>query len=104
MHDKIKNQASDESIKVATDFLATMFATSESNRFFIGSRPNDSSEDIDSPYEQKFINTSKAVDKLPTFLREWDQPGRAMYFCVGILKAGKGRTDKRRKDNIAESI
>jgi hypothetical protein len=105
MHDKIKNnQASDESIKVATDFLATMFAVSESQRFFIGSRPNDSGEDIDDPYEQKFINTQKASTKLPAFLREWDLPGRAMYFCVGILKSGKGRTDKRRKDNIAESV
>jgi putative DNA primase/helicase len=93
--------ASDTAIKITTDFLATMFAASESNRFFIGSRPNDSSEDIDSPYEEKFINTSRiAAAKLPAFLRKWDAPGRAMYFCVGILK---DKTNKRRKVNIAES-
>jgi hypothetical protein len=102
MHDKINNKASDASIKIAIDFLSTMFGASESSRFFIGSRPNDDGEKIDSPYEEKLINASKAAyAKLPAFLREWDRPGRAMFFCVGILKAG---ASKRRKVNIAESI
>jgi hypothetical protein len=101
MHGKINNKASDAAIKIAIDFLATMFATSESGRFFIGSRPNNDAGGIDSPYEEKFINASRvAFAKLPAFLREWDQPGRAMYFCTGILKA---KSDKRRKVNIAES-
>jgi hypothetical protein len=102
MHGKINDKASDDaSIKIAMDFLTTLFAFSESNRFFIGSRPNDASEDIDSPYEEKFINASRvAYDKLPAFLGKWDVPGRAMYFCVGILKA---KTSKRRKVSIAES-
>ena len=92
--------ASDASIKIGVDFLATLFATSETDRFFVGSRPNDDSEDIESPYEEAFINRPNGTVELPEFLQKWDRPGRAMFFCTGILMDS---ATKRRKEFIKES-
>jgi hypothetical protein len=85
----------------AIKFITTMFAASETARVFIGSRPNDAAEDIDSPYEKRFINKPSTAAELPEFLTTWDRPGRAMYFCVGILQ---DTATKRRKEFIKESV
>ena len=100
MHAPQDTTASDASIKTGVDFLATLFATSETDRFFVGSRPNDDSEDIASPYEEKFINSPNKAGELPEFLQKWDCPGRAMFFCTGILQ---DKATKRRKELIKES-
>jgi hypothetical protein len=86
--------------KISTDFLTTLFSTSETGRVFIGSRPNDDAADIESPYEEKFICRETSAAELPEFLLTWDRPGRAMFFCTGILM---DKATKRRKEYIKES-
>jgi predicted P-loop ATPase len=86
--------------KISVDFLTTLFGASESGRAFIGSRPNDDAADIESPYEEKFICRPTNAAELREFLLRWDRPGRAMFFCTGILM---DTATKRRKENIKES-
>lgn len=86
--------------KISIDFLETMFGTSETGRFFVGSRPNDEAAGIESPHEVKFIPAPHNAGELPEFLEKWDRAGRAMFFCTGILMDD---ATKRRKELIKES-
>jgi RecA-family ATPase len=91
----------DTATKLGFDFLQSLFASSETRRVFVASRPNDKKENIAVPnHEVSKAFCADDIEELRTFFETWDIPGRAMYFGVGVLKKGKQR---RRKVNVLES-
>lgn len=61
---------------------------------FLTSLSNDKSKKNIAP---KFICT-RDFDEVHDFRTRWDQPDRALYFCVSTIKEGKSRS----KDNVSE--
>jgi AAA domain len=79
---------------VASDFIADMFGASSSSPVWITSLPN---ERGGKPGE-KYVPT-RIAEKIEDHLREWDGPGRALYFCTATVKTG---AMTRSKSTISE--
>jgi hypothetical protein len=84
-------------MSAAVKFLADMFRRS-SAPVFVTSLANDKSQSHRLPPQQIITRQGNLVDR---FIAKWDQPERAIYFCVATLQPGATR---RCKENLAELI
>jgi hypothetical protein len=82
----------------ATRFLIAMFGARSSAPVFITSLANDRSATRRIPPRQI---VTRDIERVEAFAAKWDQPERALYFCVATLKPGILR---RAKENLAELI
>jgi hypothetical protein len=80
----------------AAKYLIDTFGPHASGPVFVTSLANDNSEIKKYPPRQ-IIGSDP--EEIAAFVKEWDVPGRAAYFCVSILKSGVGR---RNKKNLAK--
>ncbi|QHP72180.1 hypothetical protein EI171_35690 [Bradyrhizobium sp. LCT2] len=76
--------------------LKTLFAYTTA-QVYICTFPNDR-RDPDQAGE-RHIHT-RLPSRITSFIKNWDRPGRGLFFCVGTLEGGA----KRNKENIVETI
>jgi RepB DNA-primase from phage plasmid len=80
----------------AVDLLKTFFDHTN-EQVYICTFPNER----DDP---KQVGERRVHTRLPrqvtSFVKNWDKPGRGLFFCVGTVKAGA----RRNKENIVETI
>jgi Protein of unknown function (DUF3987)/RepB DNA-primase N-terminal domain len=78
----------------AGEFLAAFFGPRSKANVCLATYANDRSQSGRFPPHEIYTRDPKAVDR---FLKRYDTPGRAVYFCVSTI-AGK----KREKSSVAE--
>jgi P4 family phage/plasmid primase-like protien len=81
---------------VASAFLADMFGASTHALVYLSSLPNGDAP-ADEPGERHIA--TRRFDLIEQFLRKWDRPGRALYFCTATVQVS---ATTRSKDTIAE--
>src|SRR5262245_52742428 len=81
----------------AVKFLADTFSPRSTAPVFLTSLANIKGDPKHSP--RKLLN--REVAKLAAFTAKWDQPGRALYFCVATLKPN---SPERSKAVLAELV
>ena len=80
--------------QVAAKFIADMFGATTDMPVHICRFANDRKDDL--PFRRENTRETTVIER---FVRRNDEPGRAVYFCVGTLKEG---ATTRNKQNIAE--
>jgi P4 family phage/plasmid primase-like protien len=80
---------------VAGAFLADMFGASTHAPVYLSSLPNGDAPPGE-PGERHIA--TRLPDQIERFLRKWDRPGRAAYFCTATIQPSKTRS----KDTLAE--
>src|SRR5262245_30778058 len=83
--------------KATIGFLKALFERSQAPVLF-ASLANDRAQTRRIPPRHLI---SREVDRLETFVARWDQPERALYFCVSALRPGAWR---RAKDTLSELV
>jgi hypothetical protein len=81
----------------AVKFLADTFSSRSTAPVFLTALANTRGDPQHSP--RKLL--SREVAKLEAFINKWDQPGRAVYFCVATLKE---QAAERSKATLAELV
>lgn len=84
--------------EIAADFIARLFGPVSEQRVYLASLPN--KEDGKGEPGERHVITRELPD-IERFMRKWDRPKRALYFCVGTVQRDARR---RAKDTIAEII
>src|SRR4051794_23539790 len=79
----------------AARFLAELFGPRTAAPVFVTSLANDKSDERIAPRSV----VTRELEVVEKFAAKWDQPGRALYFCVSTLRPGAPR---RVKENVAE--
>jgi hypothetical protein len=79
-------------------FLISLFGTRSTEPVFITSLANERSASRRIPPRSIVTRDPERVE---TFAARWDQPERALYFCVATLKPGITR---RAKENLSELV
>ena len=70
---------------VASHFLADMFGASTAAPVYISSLPNADARERE--VGERHVATRRPED-IEAFLRKWDRPDRAAYFCTATVQAG----------------
>ena len=81
---------------VASHFLADMFGASTAAPVYISSLPNADARERE--VGERHVTTRQPED-IEAFLRKWDRPDRAAYFCTATVQAG---ATTRSKATLAE--
>ena len=81
---------------VAGHFLADMFGASTAAPVYISSLPNADARERE--VGERHVTTRQPED-IEAFLRKWDRPDRAAYFCTATVQAG---ATTRSKATLAE--
>jgi AAA domain len=80
--------------QIAAKFIANMFGLTTAAPVHICRFPNDDSEAL--PFRKIDTRDPAAIE---SFVKRYDEPGSAVYYCVGTLKEG---ATARNKPNVAE--
>jgi putative DNA primase/helicase len=81
---------------IAADFIRRLFGPVSEQLVYVSSLPNQENRDTE-PGESHVC--TRDADEIDKFVRRWDRPKRAVYFCVSTLSA-----KRRAKENVAEII
>jgi hypothetical protein len=81
---------------IAGRFLADVFGTSTVEPVYLSSLPNADARERQ-PSERRLA--TRELPLIEKFLKEWDKPDRAVYFCTATIKAA---AKTRSKQTIAE--
>lgn len=81
----------------ATRFIVDFFGRRSTSPVCIVSFANDRSEANKFPPKEIYTRDG---DEIEQFVARWDQPGRAIYFCVATIAEGK----RRSKENVDEVL
>ena len=84
--------------EIAANFIARLFGPASEQRVYLASLPN--KEDGKGEPGERHVITRELPD-IERFMRKWDRPKRALYFCVATVQSDARR---RAKDTIAEII
>ncbi|WP_440642076.1 AAA family ATPase [Bradyrhizobium sp. PUT101] len=98
--EEIKANALEDAVaepSVAVAFIRAMFADTTEAPIYICTLPNDR-HDRKEPVERSA--RTNVGSRIRSFIDKWDRPGRALYFCTGIVE----RDAKREKANIVQTV
>jgi hypothetical protein len=79
----------------SVQFLTALFGPRSTGPVFVTSLANEKSQKY--RIHSRWI-ASREVERIEKFVAKWDQPERALYFCVSTVRAGQQRS----KDTVVE--
>jgi putative DNA primase/helicase len=82
--------------QIAAQFIADMFGVTTEMPVHVCVLANDKGNTEELPFRKTDKRDTIAIEQ---FVTRFDEPGRAIYFCVGTLKEG---ADARNKQSVAE--